>query len=74
MSDEVIKKISEIKEQKSITSDLSPEKEDLTDLQAKVETTNLKKEIKNDKVEVDSDWSYELMKDSVMHTKLLTIL
>lgn len=62
----------EEKEQEKITPDLSPEKEDLTTLQAHVETEHLKENI--DTVDADPDRTYEIMKWSKMHEKLLTIL
>ncbi|MEI6117968.1 MAG: hypothetical protein WCP92_01600 [bacterium] len=36
--------------------------------------TNKETAALKDSIEVDSDWTYELMKDSKMHTKLLTVL
>lgn len=62
----------EIKEQASFSPDISPEKKDLNNLQTKVETDKLKHEVV-DAVEVDSDWSYELIKWSKMYDKLKEI-
>jgi hypothetical protein len=49
------------KEQEIISPDISPEKKDLNTLQTTVETANLKTEV-IDTVEIDNDWSYEIIK------------
>lgn len=72
MSDEVVQQSPEKKEQGAITPDVFSEKKDLTHLQAKVETTNLKTEI-IDKSEVKTDWTYELIRGSIMEKKLKEI-
>jgi len=53
--------VQETKEQVITSPNLSPEKNDLTNLQTKVETNNLKTEVV-DKTEINTDWTYELMK------------
>jgi len=74
MVDKEVQPISpEIKEQEPIAPDISPEKKDLTDLQTKVETNNLKTEIV-DTTEINNKWAYEVMKESKMHDKLLSVL
>ncbi len=57
----------------NLISDISPEKKDLTQLQTKIETSNLKNEV-IDTVEVTPKRAYEVMKESKMHDKLLTVL
>ncbi len=61
------------KEQEIISPDISPEKKDLNTLQTTVETANLKTEV-IDTVEIDNDWSYEIIKWSKMYDKLLILL
>jgi hypothetical protein len=63
----------EVKKQELTPPDISPEKKDLTQLQTKIETSNLKNEV-IDTVEVNNKRAYELMKESKMHDKLLTVL
>ena len=55
---------------------LQTQLDDLEKIEKNTAVSTIKKETDQlkDGIEVDSDWSYELMKGSKMHEKLLTVL
>jgi len=67
------------KQKEQLEKDIEELKKQLDELE-KLETTattdKTKKETEalKDVIEADSDWTYELMKESKMHDKLLTVL